>query len=129
MDRQVDEPEQNKKTLDSQEFDLKDELKKVLGLKSTKLRSIVNSTIETQRKESIKASRYDDKKTAKASTRARSNRPSEAKIRLSLNLINAYNRNTFNNLKIHSRKQNFYSLGKVGGLASEPDSERPFSLH
>jgi len=70
-----------------------------------------------------------EKRSAKSSAHPKSVRPSQARLRISLNLINAYNQNTFNNLKFHQRKQNFYSLGKVPGLVAEPESDRPLSLH
>lgn len=50
---------QNANTIAQDEIDLKDELRKVLGLKESKLRSL-KSTVETKR-ESIRASRYEDK--------------------------------------------------------------------
>jgi hypothetical protein len=48
LDRPID--DHNKRTLDVQEFDLKDELKKVLGLKSTTNKGSVMSTIESKLK-------------------------------------------------------------------------------
>jgi hypothetical protein len=59
LDNGANEGNQNANTIAQDEIDLKDELRKVLGLKESKLRSL-KSTVETKR-ESIRASRYEDK--------------------------------------------------------------------
>ena len=59
LDNGANEVNQNANTIAQDEIDLKDELRKVLGLKESKLRSL-KSTVETKR-ESIRASRYEDK--------------------------------------------------------------------
>ena len=99
LDRPAEENVPIKRTLDIKELDLKDELKKVLGLKSvTNLGSIKDSIAN---KQSIKTSRTDQTQSKRSSACPKSARPSQAKLRTSLNLINAYNRSTFNNLKFH----------------------------
>lgn len=75
---------------------MKDELKKVLGLKSVTNLGSIKHTI--QNKQSIKTSRTIHSEGKKTSVHPKSARPSQVKLRASLNLINAYNRSTFNNL-------------------------------
>ena len=55
LDKGTEEKNQNANTIGQDEIDLKDELRKVLGLKEGRLRSL-KSTVETKR-ESIKASK------------------------------------------------------------------------
>lgn len=59
LENGANEVNQNANTIAQDEIDLKDELRKVLGLKESKLRSL-KSTVETKR-ESIRASRHEDK--------------------------------------------------------------------
>ncbi len=127
LDKPVEDNAPIKSTLDNQGLDLKEELKKVLGLKSvTNLGSIRDSIVN---KQSIKTSRTEQTKSKRSSAHPKSAIPSQAKLRSTLNIINAYNRSTFNNLKFHQRKQNFYPLGKVPSLVAEPESDRPLALH
>jgi hypothetical protein len=55
LDKGTEEKNLNANTIGQEEIDLKDELRKVLGLKEGRLRSL-KSTVDTK-KESIKASR------------------------------------------------------------------------